>query len=148
MQIVQGQVALAVSQGFLWGDVRTAAAGQFTTIQLFNPSGSGVTIVTRAIAVATNVTQEFYVEQFDTENAVGTTGRNLRSGGAASQGRVNSTSQGVQQGSAFLFLELPADTSIILPSSFSFVLPEERGLIVVANVAATRLSAFFVWEEQ
>ena len=125
-----------------------ASVGDFGHIQLFNPGGSGITIIVHKIYPATNNQQEFVIQTHNTAltTLVGT-GINLLSGGAAGIGELRTENILSITGTQLYRGRILGSTLIALPLEWFMELGAGEGVLFTTTGSNEAHVDTFEWIE-
>jgi len=140
--------ALQAGQGFTNFANVAAVAAQFTFIQIFNPGGSGRTVLVRSFIMQMGAATFFYTA-FD--NTARTTdagaGINLLSGGAAGVAHVRSETNAADSTTHFGLVAVPINQAFSPPIEWFAQLAPGQGMSCVSALVNQTLYGQFYWLE-
>ena len=139
---------IRAGRAFIRGAAVGASGGNFTEIQLFNPIGSGITIIGHRLLFSSGATEEVRLTTFNTALAtlVGA-GINLLAGGAAGVGEVRSAVPAAIDGTLVMPVNVLINTPVTVIDDWFFELGAAEGIITVPNVVNTSFRATYMWIE-
>ena len=125
-----------------------AVAAQNALVQLFNPVGSGVTVIIRAAQVYSSTAQSPAKTRFNTAFATNQSFViNFLNGGAAPKAQTRTLNQAGNNGSATGTFTILASTTFQVWPDWADVLAAGQGAHLYAPVVNTDLAVNFQWVE-
>ncbi len=160
MRVSLGGSAIITAQERLYAEIRAGRAfmhfgnvavlaGNFSTVQLFNPLGSGKTLIVQWVS-SYSVTGAVEMRLGKHDIALTTdqgTGQNMRSGGANSVAHVRVEQSAAAKGTSYGALQHQAGDSVIWSTPWAIELPDATGLVVAPTIVAAACVATFMWIE-
>ncbi|MFQ6006122.1 MAG: hypothetical protein ACE5OQ_11525 [Woeseia sp.] len=140
----------AVSQNrcFVGRVVQTAVAGQFSRCQIFNPAGSGITLILDRIVVSYSSQVNFSIEHYDTELTTDVGAWLSKAlGGAAGACHLRRDTGTANQGTMLEFYYRSANNPEQIEYKYPYMLDAGEGLHVERAVANTELDVNFYGRE-
>ena len=141
-----------IGAAFIGSVGRSAVAGQWTHIQLWNPLGSGkrlmITDIRAALtdAAGTIIMSDHDVALSDLGGNVPASKLGLFQSSAA--GEFREQVNGATLGSQFGFIEAPLSTPVEVPlSDFPIILREFEGIVLRPDAANNGINALIQWQE-
>lgn len=126
----------------------TAAGGQFAHHQIFNPAGSGITLMVDKILVSSPSNDSYRVARFNTELTTdGGAWVSFLSGGAAGASHIRRESNASQLGTIVEHAQLLALTPWTDELLYPYQLAAGQGLLVGASTVAQTLFTTFYGRE-
>lgn len=129
------------------GNVSPGAAA-FAEIQLFNPAGSGVTVLVYRLLAGAGANDATQIRTFNTAltTLVGT-GINLLAGGAAAVAEIRTNNPAALDGTQVSQTYAPANVTFERVDVWSWELGAAEGIIIAAGAVNISLAAEFYWNE-
>ena len=125
-----------------------ASVGNNSHLQLFNPVGSGITIVVKRIVTTPLADQSVEVRQHNTAlTTLGMNGINLLSGGAAAIGEVRSQQNASRLGTRFRQLSLLANVPFDFAKDWDIELGAGEGVQLIGASTNVGIIGFYEWSE-
>ena len=135
-------------RAFHRGGALAASAGNFNEIQLFNPAGSGITVVIKRILASVAAASGVMVRRHDPALAtLDGTGFNLRAGGAAAQAVIRTTQIAALDGTRISEQLLGASVITPIAEDWNKELPANTGLLVTGRGVNIELMVYYEWNE-
>ena len=139
---------IRAGRAFTRGGTQLAVGGEFSHLQLFNPVGSGVTILVHRAQAAVNSTNitSYRILNVSTGALVGV-GVNLLSGQAAGVGQVRSFSNVALQGTQARILQVNQVDFLDWVKDWDFELGAGEGIALAVDAVNVRIDAYLDWIE-
>lgn len=133
---------------FTGGDSENAVVGQYSSVQLWNPSGSGKTLYVDSIGIESNSRVTAFLGHFGSALPTnGTYVSNKKIGGSAPSAQVRKGSSGSLVSLAMNYITINSGQTPVFKFDYPIIVPENKGFgleIIAVNIPA---SAFFEWRE-
>lgn len=135
-------------RAFILGGTQPAVAASFSEVQLFNPVGSGVQVLIRALTTTVNVATGVSLREFNTGLAtLVSAGRNLLQGGAVSVAELRRAAPAAQDGTLAAGFDVDANISRDISQEWLYELGAGEGVLLAHDTVNAQLKAIFMWRE-
>lgn len=125
-----------------------ASVGNYSRWQLFNPAGSAITVVVRAMWVSSDADGRIILAQYDTALAsTSGSGLNLLRGGAASVAALRYSQTGANLGLGQGELHVLANTPFQAAPEWIVELGAAEGILIETYGTNRALSSMYFWNE-
>ena len=139
---------IRAGRAFMSGTAIGASGGNYSHLQLFNPVGSGITIIVYAIFVSTLSAGRVHKRTHNTAlSSLSQTGTNLLAGQSAAIGEIRSESPAALQGTRVMDFSTLAQTLQEITRGWTFELGAGEGVLVVPNAVNVQIEANYYWIE-
>jgi hypothetical protein len=139
---------LRAGRAFSRGQALVASVGNFSEIQIFNPAGSGVSVIVYKINVSCSVADFTRVHVFNTAlGALVGTGINLLSGGAAAVAELRTAQPAAQDGTFVSTIDAAATSPFERISVWAWELGAGEGVLIATGSVNRSLCTEFYWNE-
>jgi hypothetical protein len=126
-----------------------ASVGNFSLVQLFNPVGSGITIVVRAIIISAAATDLYTINRDNVARAsLNRVGFNLDGNGADAVGQIRFETPVGVVGSRLAQWRILANTSWIVSPDWMGKLNAGNGITINGETTNQEMLATFFWSER
>lgn len=137
------------NNGAFWGYTSsTGAVGEYMHVQLFNPAGSGITVLVDRCQVVSDVDGGLRFGFYDTEltSDIGA-GASKKNGGAAAKAHIRRQSIAAITGTILINMLSLADVGRVYDFPYPLELAEGEGAIVTPSVTASDTYGAYEWRE-